>query len=382
MPTANSVQVRQVKPSLLERFGIYYMDVFSKRERTHQVFSFTDQQLQSKVRRITLKGILYSGLVGIVFVWPTVYVDLLFAQAPWYVHYGWVALVTLLAIAVEFYVLFLIALKAVHELSELVNVKATQHDLLDHGPFNVSNVLARAALELPDPEMEILGIDPFQRVSKKNLLVLGLIYKAKIVLTNTVAKFGLKAVFGPTIAGISILYTALPVEVFWNGVILKRVVHEARLRLFGFALCNHIITHVESDKLVEELSPLARIGCLRAIGNAVVMTQNYHPNMVILLLRFQQLLQIPDPEQLDNWQLFLENLGSVSERERNCILDVFTIAASFDGKLSELESNHLKEAYAEDYPLYHDRLKKLTLHLKEGRLHAAAALCLVDFKAG
>ena len=92
--------------------------------------------------------------------------------------------------------------------------------------------------------------------------------------------------------GYSINYIALPVECFWNGVVLHRVVTEARLRLFGFALSNHIADNVLHDQVLDQLSTEAKIGCIRAIGNAVVMAQNFHPNMIVLLLRFQHLLHI------------------------------------------------------------------------------------------
>ena len=43
---------------------------------------------------------------------------------------------------------------------------ASEKEYLD-GMFGVKNILARTALELPDPELQILGIDPFKRISKK-----------------------------------------------------------------------------------------------------------------------------------------------------------------------------------------------------------------------
>jgi hypothetical protein len=63
-------------------------------------------------------------------------------------------------------------------------------------------------------------------------------------------------------------------------------------------------------------------------------------------------------------------------------LDLFTIAASFDGKISKLEANNIKAAYGEYYDLYLPRLLQLTAHMKAGRLNAAAALCKIDFIAG
>jgi hypothetical protein len=182
--------------------------------------------------------------------------------------------------------------------------------------------------------------------------------------------------------GIPIAYEALLVEAFWNGVVLKKVVHEARLRLFGYALAEEIAANVVHEGLIFQLSHDARIGCLRSIGNAVVMTQNYHPNMVILLVHFQDILKVSERHQYDNWDTFLQTLARVNPKERNFLLDLFTVAAAFDGKLSGLEKEHLREAFKEDHDLYYPRLQQLTVCLKEGRLNKALSLCRLDFTAG
>jgi hypothetical protein len=376
------VQFKEKKIPLMEKFGTYYLDVLGKRELTHHVFDFTDKELNRKIKKISAKGIILSALVGSVCVWPTVYVDLLKQNEPWKIHYAWTISVTIISIAVEFYLLFIIAIKAVHEVSELINIHAHKKDFLQSGPFNVTNILARAALQLPDPEMKILGIDPFEQVSKKNLLILGLLYKVRITLTNFILKFLLRKSFGETIGGISINYIALPVECFWNGMVIYRVVREARLRLFGFALSNYIADNLLHDHLIEQLSPEAKTGCVRAIGNALVMARNYHPNMIILLLRFQDLLNVDNDDRYDDWDLFLETFKKVNDKERNFLLNLFTIAISFDGKISHFEKDSIKEAYGTDYNLYQARLSKLIEHIKAGRLHAAAALCKLDFAAG
>lgn len=379
---ASNFQLPANKPSVLEKFGLHYLNFFRKRDLTHTVFDFTDEQLATKIKKIATKGMLLSAVTGIILVFPTVWVDDHFAGKVWYIHYGWVAAVTLVSVLIEFYLLFLIALKAVYEVSDIINMHATPKDFLQSGVFSVKNILARTALELPDPELQILGIDPFKRISKKNLLVLGLIYKAKIFATNFVIKYGLKFSVGETIYGIPVLYEALFVEAFWNAVVLKRVVREARLRLFGFALANHIANSIIKNRQLNMLSPEAEVGCMRAIGNAVVMTQNYHPNMILLLLEFQQLLNLSEENKYDDWNLFIETLQKVTEKERDFLLDLFTVSVAFDGKLSRLEYDNLKAAYGKDYDLYYPRLVKLTQHLKAGRLNAAYKLCRLDFNAG
>jgi len=63
-------------------------------------------------------------------------------------------------------------------------------------------------------------------------------------------------------------------------------------------------------------------------------------------------------------------------------LNLFTIAAAFDGRISHLEAENMKEAYGNDFEKYRPRLLKLTDHLKSGRLNAAAAICKIDFTSG
>ncbi len=376
------IKTKDNKQGFLEKFGVYYLNIFNRLESNHNVFDLTDKELTKRINRITNKGIILSSLVGICCVFPTVWVDIHFADASLLKHYSWVAAVTIISVAIEFYVLFLISLKAVHEVSELINMHASKNELLDDGLFGVKSILARTALELPDPELKILGIDPFERVSKKNLFILGLLYKAKIFVTNLVLKNGLKWTAGTALLGIPVLYEAIPVEAFWNSVVIKRVIHLARLRLFGFALANEIASNVIKDHVLAQLSAEAKIGCMRAIGNAVVMAQNYHPNMIILLLRFQELLQITEEHQYDDWNLFLETVNKVNERERYFLLDLFTVAAAFDGKISRLENESLQSVYGKDYGIYFPRLMALTNDLKNGQLNAALARCHLDFTAG
>ncbi len=366
----------------MEKFGVYYLNLFRRKDNTRHAFDCTDEELTRKVNRISVEGMFLSAVTGLVCVWPTVYIAVLKQDEPWYIQYSWVSGVTLVSVIIEFYILFIIALKAVHDVSELVNMHRHGKDFLQDGPFSITNILSRAALELPDPEMHILGIDPFKRVSKKNLLLLGLLYKCKIILTNFTGRWLLTHTIGKTIAGISISYIALPVECFWNALVIRRVVQEARLRLFGFTLCNHLADHILEEGLLHDLTPEAKTGCIRAIGNAVVLARNYHPNMIVLLLRFQHLLHITKDQRYDDWNLFLETLEKVNQKDRFFLLNLFTIAAAFDGRISRLEAANMRDAYGVYFGKYQPRLMQLTDHLKSGRLNAAAALCKIDFTSG
>lgn len=336
--------------------------------------------MRRQVGRITLTGIVLAGVAGLICVWPTVYIDLLKQGYPWPVHYGWAVGATLVSIVIELYLLILIAVHAVHRISELINIHGHRKSLYEGGPFAITPMLARAAMQLPDPMVHILGIDPFEQISKRNLIILGILYKLRITLTNLIAKFILRNLFGMEIHGISVNYIALPVECFWNALFVLEIVKQARLRLFGFSLSNHIADDLLDEGLLGRLSTEARKGCLRAIGNAVVMARNYHPNMIILLLRFQELLNITEEDRYDDWDLFMQTLDGLDPAERAFLLNLFTMAASFDGRLHRREFGRLTKAYGKQGADFFPRLRKLTEHLRQGRLHAAVSLCDVDYR--
>jgi hypothetical protein len=289
---------------------------------------------------------------------------------------------TLLATGVEFYFLFVIALRTVNSIADLTNTKYTNEQFTEDGPFNIINILARAAMEIPDPPIKVLDIDPFKEISKSRMVIAGFIYKLKVFLSNILMRVILQRLAGKSFLRASARWVSLPVTGLWNAYILYKVSREARLRIFGNLLASDISKNMFNDALLTRLSPIARVGCLRAIANAVVLTQNYHPNMIILLMRFKDLLGIEEPDNFDDWQLFLETLEKVNDEERYTILDILTIAAAFDGKISKLERKHLKEAYREYSDIYFERLEKLTYMLRRGNLQEAIKLCEIDGKPG
>ncbi|MBL7766336.1 MAG: hypothetical protein JNJ58_09600 [Chitinophagaceae bacterium] len=369
------------RSGFLERFGIFYLRLF--RRRTGGIDQIPDDAtLEREIRRITVRGIWMSGITGLIMVFPMIKADVIYADAKWYFHYGIVAAVTLLFTLIEFYCLFLISLRTVHEIADKLNIHSPKNDYLFQGPFSILNILSRTALEIQEPEVHLFGINPFRQVSKRNLLILGFIYKLKIILTNFILKYVLLLLVGKEILGVSVLYEALLVEFFWNAMVLYKVAKEARLRLFGFILANQMTAKLRTGGIQAQLSAQAKITTLRAIGNTVVLTRNYHPNMVILLLEFEEIFEIREPDRLDDWRLFLQDLQLLNLPERFFVLDTLCVSAAFDGKISDLEQHDLQQAFGEYNSIYSERMFALRKHLTHGRLHAAYSLCTLDFEKG
>ena len=408
MTTTPDDIIEPERPGRFERIGIDYIKYLAGRDGgSDDDYAADDTTLARRVRRVTWAGAAVAFLIGALSAGGAVYTEIYFDHEPWYIKYSYVGIATALCTAVEFFVLFWVSLRTVYAIGRITGhtrahlallgsaqsgdvlspdahfalLGSAQSGAEDFG-FEIPNLLARAALEIPDPVRRVLGIDPLARVSKRRLFVVGLLYKAKIVGTNVLAKLFLRRFFGKALTRAGILAVSVPITGLWNAVTIWKVARDARLRLFGNLLSYMIVREEFTPEKLERLSPAAREGCLRAVGNSVVLTQNHHPNMLILFVRLCRLFEVKDEARFDDWSLFLESLRTVSRQERYFLMDLLAVATAFDGKLSPLERQHLPEAFGEHTEVYLERIQKLQRHLRAGRLHAARELCRLDFTAG
>jgi len=240
----------------------------------------------------------------------------------------------------------------------------------------------RAALELPDPVVRYLGVDPLKYVSKPKLFLVGLLYKGKVFLTTVAAKFLLQRMAGKLILRVGLAWVSVPVAGLWNALVMYRVAREARLRLFGHRLAHYVTDEILTDEFLEQLSATAKEGAIRAISTMMVMTQNYHPNMLMLLVKFSETLAVEDRGDYDDWSVFVPLLNRVTAEERYFLLDLLCVAAAFDAHVSHLERQRLPEVFGEFSEQYMARIRTLKKLLLTGRIHAAKELCRLDFRPG
>jgi hypothetical protein len=219
-------------------------------------------------------------------------------------------------------------------------------------------------------------------VPKSRLLFIGLLYKAKVLLSSLFVKFVFVRIFGKGSSRLGFGWVAIPVTGIWDAAVMYKVAREARLRLFGSRLARHIADEIMQPEFTTQLSPKAKEGAIRAVATMMVLSQNHHPNMLILLIKLCNAFKIKDNCEYDNWTDFLTLLDEVTAQERYFILDLLSISAAFDGHLSRLERYHLPQAFGAYTEIYMLRIEELKQALLNGRLHQAKQLCKLDFEPG
>ncbi len=384
-----SAYAREEKPGLLEKIGVRYYQYLASKSGTADLHNISiddlppDITLQTLARSITGFAAIIAFSIGALTTFVSIWVEWTYMATmettEYYLLYGSTLVIMLV---IEMSVLFWLGLKTVYSLACLTGHNQAAKDSCLPGDDAVPNILARAALEVPDPIIHYLGIDPLKHLSKSKLFMVAFLYKAKVVLSGLAVKFLLIRLFGKGEARTAFSWVAIPVTGIWDAFTLYKVAREARLRLFGNKLAEHIVNEMLTDELIAQLSPKAREGSVRAVATMMVLAQNYHPNMLVLLLRLCATFNIDENKEYDNWEDFLVVLDEVTTKERYFLLDLLSVAAAFDGHLSKMERHHLPEAFKELTKEYMERTEQLKILLLNGQLHAAKKLCVLDFEPG
>jgi hypothetical protein len=379
---------RQQPAGFLENVGVKYYQYLAKKAGVNDMAALAiddlpaDTILCSLAEQLTSFAAIIAFSVGALTTVVSVWFEWRYAghmdSIYYYLSYG---LIVLTMLVIEMIVLFWLGLRTVHGLACLTG-HYHNHDEHSSDTDSVPNMLARAALEVPDPVIHYLGIDPLKHVPKTQLLLVGILYKVKVLLSSLLVKYILVRIFGKGSSRLGFAWVAIPVTGIWDAVVMYKVAKEARLRLFGNRLAYHIAEEIMQPELMDNLSPKAREGAIRAVATTLVLSQNHHPNMLVLLVKLCETFAIQDHHEYDNWGDFLVVLKEVTEPERYFILDLLCVSAAFDGHLSRLEREHLPEAFAEHSSVYMQRIDELISALMEGRLHKAKQLCKLDFEAG
>jgi len=387
-PLTNLV-VSEYRPSLLERWGVRYFDYLGKKFGTAELQNLTidelpaDAVLQSLSANITGFAAIVAFGVGSLTTFVTVWIEWHYKSVlPSTEYYTLYLCVLAFMLIIEFSVLFWLGLRTVYSLSCLTGHHQSSMDSLLPVEYATSTMLARAAMELPDPVVHYLGIDPLKHLSKSKLFMVAALYKVKVVLSSLMARIILTDTFGKGGSRTAFSWIAIPITGFWDAFTLYKVAKEARLRLFGHKLAEYLAQQILTDELMGSLSVQAREGAVRAVATMMVLAQNYHPNMLVLLTRISATFDMDNHSEYDDWDRFLKILNTVEEHERYFLLDLLCVSSAFDGKLSRLEKYHLPQAYQEHTDTYMERAQKITTMLIDGRIHAAKALCTLDFYPG
>ncbi len=256
----------------------------------------------------------------------------------------WFLLLLGLALASVLEILFLYwdALRSVHELSRAAGLPLfSETDERER----LAATMARAALEMPNPRLDLEGIDPWKEASRARLIIASLVYKAKISATNFLFKALVRrAISRAALRSYLVPFVSVPFTAMWNGIVAFLIMREAKLRVMGPSAAHELVRMTFADK--KELEPAAAEAALRAVGASIVKKEDLHPNLAALFREVRARVPHTTPSHsLDDPKAFIARLAGINERESAVVLRVLVIASVLDGRISKKERALLEEAF-------------------------------------
>ncbi len=262
-------------------------------------------------------------------------------RAPW-VFWGVVGGATAIASIIEILYLYWDGLRAVHGLATAAGL-----DLFPQGDagLRVASAMARAALELPNSPERMHGIDPRREASRTRLLLVSLIYKLKVSVTNFVVKALVRRVLGRAMVRTWLPFVAVPVTAAWNGWVCWFILREARIRAMGASAAEEMIGQLFRDAPTPP-TDAQREAILRAVAATIVRTEDLHPNLIAVLdaVRRSLAVEAQPVAGLDDSAGFLTCLRALPPEAQPLVLRVLGVAAIIDGRMTGAELRLWREA--------------------------------------
>ncbi len=261
-------------------------------------------------------------------------------------YLGVTVLIALPVAVVELSFIYWNAIISVHRLAEAAGVALFRPDDAsgDDEDEIFAAVLARAALEIPNPPRPLFGINPRREASRWRLILATVVYKAKVSMSNFLLRKLLVRAFGRAGLRSWIPFVAVPVTATWDAFVCRRALREARLRAIGPSAARELVTHLLGQ--VAAPSPLLREALFRAIATAVVRSVDFHPNLVELINALKDRVGECEADEIDDSRRALALMQRLDLDERRVALQMLVVACVFDGRIGKKEWSVLERGYA------------------------------------
>jgi hypothetical protein len=307
------------------------------------------QVVRGAIVRSGIAGALSGGVSAIAEVWATPMVPegAGFFSEPSLKFWLIVGGATAVASVAEILFLYWDILRSTHELARAAglelfgaNRKASDEALVE--------ALARAALELPNPIDDPRGVNPRRESSSLRLLLASLAYKAKVGVTNFLAKMLLRRVLARVLVRGTLQtllpFVGVPVTALWNALVTWWVLREARIRAMGPSASQELVNVIFGD--APSLSDEGRVSAARAVAASIVRTQDLHPNLTALLDEVMEHVKRTGNAELDDVGEFLAGLKRLPAAEARVSIQVLAVACIVDGRFSPREQQLWRDALA------------------------------------
>ncbi|TVP88943.1 MAG: hypothetical protein EA347_05070 [Thioalkalivibrio sp.] len=330
--------------NLIERMAVWFLRRRNALDQPH-VHRWPADELRtirwlevSAVILAAFSGVVSGALIGGSEIWLNATItDTDESWLRWVEYWALFLAISVAITAVEIVFLYWVVLWRVARITAIAGLRLSDHQVEQV----IAIGLSRSALDLPDPQEPIYGIDPFQRVPRWRLWGYALLYRLKIGATSFIVRVMLRRVLARAAVRALIPLVAIVVYAIWNAIIIYWVMRASRIRAAGPIAVEELGQRLSGQ--VEALDADTRRLILEAVAEVIIRSANDHPNFVILLGRLFPELEIR-PGTLDlDWADRRQSVRDLDASAQSLLLDVLQVTVMLDGRPSRRQRTFLRE---------------------------------------
>lgn len=321
---------------LLARWGHRWLEARAvARTAADQPVHLLDEVERKAIDRIHRGAVVRAGLIGAASSGAAAIAEIVVAdrqEADPVFFWGVVVGVSVVAAVCEIALLSVDALRTVHALVDAAGAGVDDEERREL----TLQALARAALDVPNPIEGRPGLNPLQETKKWQLLLVALLYKAKVSATNIVVKLVVRRAMGRAAVRSLLPLAAIPGTALWNAYVCHRMLEEARLRVFGPSLVDDVVARaLPPGPLSAALSSCV----LRAVACCVVKSADLHPNLDLLALALIRRtgVNVDAVKDVADANVFARDVAALDDAERDAVAAVLVAAVAIDGRIKKRE---------------------------------------------
>jgi hypothetical protein len=313
------------------------MENWARRNILRYFFRFRKENIEYKLNTDSIFGIhdttikialIIAFIIGCLATAPIVLFDIYYIQSlEEYFHINTLEIVLYYVVTIgvfifiEFYFLFKIGFFIVAKLIyTLHNLKHTNQLDIDIKDREFIDSLVRVSLEKPEPKRIKFNLDPYKYKSK-NYILMSIIYKLKVTLTNFVAKLILKRVLSRSALRGFVSLIAIPITGFLNAYVVKRKIDEVKMSLVSRVVIYKLLNNLKNKKLSDDEKALI----LQVTAYRYLLYSEYNQNIDTLLSMIIDMLSIDNYNDVIKESKLLE-LNSSDKIVDNNYIKEYTIA--------------------------------------------------------
>lgn len=361
------------KRSFWERYAYRQLSKNVRTQQADDLFILSEKEKTDlrKIRNSTFFKAGLAGALGIVLlyvpyhllgesvfpkraVWIPIYKDYVQLEIEFLIY-------SVVLVFVEIWYLTFLNIQAVNAIARACGSLNPEHSEFEENVDSLINV----GLEKKHKELEKVGINPYEGLSKWSVLAFQILVKLKAAISGFVWKLFVSKILGRYALRMVVDVLGAPIYAIWNIYASRKVMNEALVQVMAPPLINNFALQLETEFKNNDEFKSVIYPTLQAIS---VSKRSFHYNHFLLatalLTRFEVEVNTDPPYDPD----FLKKVDELSPEIQKAVSKLIVFGILIDGGLSLIEKRSLIRLKKEGVlPYSLDEVKTWSKNYFEGK---------------